>query len=401
MALCGRVVFPSCANDLPSPNDGEVYYNTTNNNIRIYGGAAPALGWYTWEDSEDLGGAVGSIFATGGTIVNNLDGSICHVFESTGTLSWKISRFYCAFAWGGGGGGGYNVGAAGGGGRALQICTIPGNDFCKPCTWSPDNYFCGNAPSPPATSDWPVVIGAGGTGGASSPVNDGGRGFITCIESSTAPSGGSTLWSTQVCGGAGKGNGPGVANFGYSVNGGAAGCCGGGAGAYKPSAYPNGGTGWEGCDNPGQCRTSGGGGNWGIEGPATPTNPTCRACECQNSISPTYGGMGTCSYAHPDLYGLCFGGGGAGSTHQGSRGDRHPDGTLAPLTTTVAESDARRSCVWGGGCGGAGCLPSPSGIGGNAKGPPYYGGGGGGGAWNQNGGNGSSGVVIIKYCCII
>lgn len=274
MALCGRVVFPSCANDLPSPNDGEVYYNTTNNNIRIYGGAAPALGWYTWEDSEDLGGAVGSIFATGGTIVNNLDGSICHVFESTGTLSWKISRFYCAFAWGGGGGGGYNVGAAGGGGRALQICTIPGNDFCKPCTWSPDNYFCGNAPSPPATSDWPVVIGAGGTGGASSPVNDGGRGFITCIESSTAPSGGSTLWSTQVCGGAGKGNGPGVANFGYSVNGGAAGCCGGGAGAYKPSAYPNGGTGWEGCDNPGQCRTSGGGGNWGIEGPATPTNPT-------------------------------------------------------------------------------------------------------------------------------
>ena len=386
MALCGTVIFPSCANNLPTPCVGEVYFNTTDSALKIYAGpTAVSPGWYEWETE----GSEPNPYASGGIEVYNGDGYVCHIFESSCTMTWTGGRCFTAFVLGGGGGGGHSVGSGGGGGRSAHWCAVPGSvDFCKFLILEGQGTCYGLGPSYVGPYNMTITVGGGGAGGTSpSTANNGNTSNIPNLfdyASPFAPT--SAVADSGKCGTNGLGTSPG--------NGGASGCCSTGGGR-TPTFYPNGGCGSP-LDTPGDCRASGGGGNYGIEGPVSPSNPTCRPCTCLDSCAPWAGGTGSCSacITTPSTgVDLFFGGGGAGTSHFG---DRAPNCGLSPTETDA--SNARRVCVWGGGCGGVGALPNGS-NGGNAQGSPYFGGGGGAGSYLGNGGSGSSGVVIVRYCC--
>lgn len=374
MALCGTVILPSCANDLPSPVTGEIYFNTTDSSVKVFAGPnAVAPGWYAWE-TENVGGLA---FACGGTEFYNGDGYVCHVFETSGTICWLQKRCYQLFMIGGGGGGGFNIGGGGGGAGAYHYCTAPGSLCCTFIIL--DNPFTNETCygvncifSPPQNNN--VTVGGGGGGATSIPVSSSCGGYSAIETFNVAGNILSCICTTRHGGG-------GVTEIGCCQgNGGASGC--NPPAGFTPSLYPNGG-----CGSPQSCpgvlRASGGGGGWGLEGAGG------RDCACLNSPAPVYGGTGTCSASSPLLPGYCFGGGGAGTSHCGA---------AQPSPTIGSCHDARRTCVWGGGCGGCGKIPFGY-VGGHAKGAPYYGGGGGAGSYNKAGGNGSSGVVIIRYCC--
>lgn len=380
MALCGRVVLPSCANDLPSPTLGEVYYNTTNSTIRVYGSNV----WYEW---ESISCTNSTTIATGGTATCNGDGYVCHTFTTSDTLTLGLNtNIPCAYVYliNGGGGGGYNVGGGGGG---AHVGFSIGHTVGTACAWIGPlclGYDC--------ASTITVEVGAAGAGGNSTSPHGGSGGF-SCVSGFRIAPAPTTYLGLPVgflrdlrsfynCyfGGAGYGNGDGFIN----------GQNGGGAGPSSvPPTYPNGGYGIG--SGTSQNRTSAGGGNWGWD-----NQPTL--CTNLNAPSSYVGGTGSCGYTHPDL-GYVMGGGGAGSTHLGHT--VFPPNPFAPPVDYRACNDARRTCVYGGGCGGRGCWPTGTGgpaiCGGNASG--YGNGGGGGGGGGYNGGSGTAGIVVIKYCC--
>ena len=449
MALCGRVTLGQSSSDLGSPTTGLMYWNTTSNEVRFYGGTA----WTTWPGVESSFPSGGAVQATGGDVVCCSGGGyVCHIFYNSGSLTLSapltsLDNIYFFMLSGGGGGGG-NSGAGGGGGASLSMNQGP------PCNWL--GPFCFNKVpnmSPlPNIETLDVVVGGGGGGGNCGTGGDGGRScarvftkdggpraaatinpffpntFLTnCFDGpnvnqctcaaaqamsatyqdgSLVPGGKYAIMRTAWVGGGGVGS-QGQGNF----NGGSAGCapCGGGN-FLQPAYYPNGGRGNL-CDNPGQFRVGGGGGNYGFDcvtsSPSTasvqgdPNNIT-NAGFCPGAPGTPwstyqchYGGAGSFGYNHPDFPFLTMGGGGAGGSHIGN-------------VTDPATWNAIRTCG-DGGCSGCAAYPSSASsqrIGGSAPSisSPYasgsVGGGGGAGSFNGFGGNGSSGIVIIKYCCL-
>tara|TARA_Y100001938_G_scaffold38056_1_gene52538 strand:+ start:259 stop:1650 length:1392 start_codon:yes stop_codon:yes gene_type:complete len=318
-------------------------------------------GWVNVQNAEDTETAAPPfIVATGGTISCTGNDRV-HTFTGPGTFSVsslsptpannEIS--YMVVAGGGGGGDGGTTEAGGGGGAGgFREDKSP----VTPYTASP---LDGASPITVTVTNFPIVVGAGGSPGCSSP---------------------------------GGGNTPGtngsVSSFSTITSAGGGGGTSGGAGA----AF--GGTGG-----------SGGGGN-GRCGPTQPGNKNGRSGNTP-PVSPPQGNNGGNGAPAPGDY---SGGGGGGATAVGGNAsapnNAGPGG--AGATTSITGSPVGYA---GGGGGGRRCSapnPAPATQGGGAGGigngstggngtTNTGGGGGGNGGPNSNGGNGGSGVVIIRY----
>jgi len=257
------------------------------------------------------------VSASGGTVTTDGDYKI-HTFNSSGDFIVTSGGDVDFLMVAGGGAGGTDYGGGGGGGGLITS----------------SSFTIG-------VNSWPIVIGAGGTGG-----KPGGNGNDTTLFGKTA-----------VGGGGGTYPGGSAPSSGGS----------GGGGSFTPSGARPGGAGTAGQGNEGgdgndfggdDLATGGGGGASAVGGDGTATNSGNGGEGTSNSLSGT-----------ATVYGS--GGGGGGYSPYGVTG-----GTGGTNAGNGATADA--------GSGGTGTS--------------NRGAGGGGGAGNQGaGGNGGSGIVIIKY----
>ena len=335
------------------------------------------VGWRSIHENEfdTQGETPAYITATGGSISTVDTNFKVHVFNSPGTFSISAGAGPLAKAdyvvVAGGGGGGLKR-AAGGGAGGYRESHVAGTS--GPYTASPLASTTSLSLSP---GSFPIVVGAGGTGGtAATPV---------CNAASTPnANGSSSSFSTITSAGGGAGGGTGTP------------------------------------DGSGQDGGSGGGGFLGA--PSRPS-PASNAAGSGNTppVSPPQGNPGGTA---ADPYAPGASGGGGGATAAGKNYNFTPTGTgVAPqngaggdgATTNITGSPVARA--GGGGTGSRPCgAQAPGGTGGGGRGSnnqsaPWGSnedgepgtantGGGGGGAGDINGasaGSGGSGVVIIRY----
>jgi len=313
-------------------------------------------GWksVTGSDNDTTGASAAFITATGGTVTCCGDYKI-HTFTSPGTFTVTCAGndagsntvSYMVVAGGGGAGRDRGGGAGAGGfreGKASSDCY----------TASPLNAPAG---LPVTATGYPITIGAGGSGGPTSPPTGcGGRGT----------NGSDSVFSTITATGGGT-SGPGDAPT--TARHGAPGGSGGGGGAGNDAG-----------GNPGSGNTP-------------PVSPP------QGNNGGGSGGAGTESNR--------LGGGGGGATAAGALGVPGGNGDGgAGATTSISGSSTTYAGGGGGGIPTGTAGSGGSGGGGNGSnssatgsaGTSNTGGGGGGGGNNCSaGGAGGSGIVIIRY----
>ncbi len=336
------------------------------------------------DTTTDLG--VVYVTATGGTIttvdtdykVHTFTGDGCFVVSDAGNAAGSTEIEYIVVAGGGSQPGiNYNNTPAGGGGAggfrfaspSLAPLTYPGKPLAAP------------AGITASVATFPIVIGAGGTGGAAGPPDGqaGTEGSPTSFSTITSTGGGNGGYSSTpgTNGGSGGGQGDNPGGFGN-----------GNTPSVSPSQGNPGGMSVTNPSNPapgnGSTGTGGGGGaiEAGANAGANPTNPT------------SGGGKGGDGAGVPNAFGTSgessgsyyyFAGGGGGGVYI-------PNPAPAP---------GGPGGLGGGGAGGVGTSgPAGHGIAGTAN---TGGGGGAPGAacsptTEDNGGkNGGSGIVVIRY----
>ena len=351
-----------------SPNGSEKIGGIADNLILNVKGQALTLiyvdgtkGWVNVQNAEDTEtGTPPFIQATGGTI-SCVGNDRVHTFTGPGIFS--VSSLsptpannevsYIVVGGGGGGGDGGTTEAGGGGGAGgFREDKSP----VTPYTASP---LDGAGAITVTVTNFPIVVGAGGSPGCSSP--GGGN---------TPGTNGSTSTFSTITSAGGGGGTSGGASAGFGGTGG-----------------------------------SGGGGN-GRCGPGTPGNMAGRSGNTP-PVSPAQGTNGGNGLPAPGGY---SGGGGGGATAAGSNASP-PNNAGAGGTGATTSITGSPVGYAGGGGGGRSCsAPNPAsatqggGAGGVGNGSTggngttnTGGGGGGNGGPNSNGGNGGSGVVIIRY----
>ena len=310
--------------------------------------------------------------ATGGTVTCCGDYKI-HTFTGPGTftvssLGTTVSNNevdYLVVA--GGGGGAVDIGGGGGGGGTR----FSAGTFSVP---SPLVPIAAPAGITVTATDFPIVVGAGGTASTASPVPTGGSGGVSTFSTITSAGGGGggKLLTAGVNGG--NGGGAGGPNS-------AAGPIAGGSGntpPVSPAQGKNGGTALGGTPySPGPVYDGAGAGGGGVQSVGANSGPTF-------SPSPAFaadgGGAGGAGMPFPansfQSSATGYGGGGGGGGYCGPGCNVRPGGTATD----------------GGGAGG-----SSGGQAGTAGTTNRGGGGGGGAGASGAGAAGGSGIVIIRY----
>jgi len=324
-------------------------------------------GWRAVQDStSDVSGAA-FIVATGGTITCCGDYKI-HTFTGPGTFTVTAAGNpagsdtvdYLVVAAGAGGGGAGEGGAGGGGaGGFRESCGAASGCYST----SPLSNSCGALPV--TLTAYPIVVGAGGTGGVRISCTAGTNGSNSTFSTITSTGGGTGTHigmpysSVMICGSVG-GSGGGGAGGGPSPGSGTS-----FAGNTPPVSPPQGNPGGTGQPGPSTQVGGGGGGATAVGSNYTPSAGGAGGAGATTSIS-----------ASPTAY---AGGGGAGS---------------------------RPSCAGAGGLGGGGAGSNGSSTSSATAGTTNTGGGGGGGGRSETnpttplggtGGSGGSGIVIIRY----
>jgi hypothetical protein len=305
-------------------------------------------GWlYVQESNVQFLGPL-YVTATGGTITTSGDYKI-HTFTGSGTFTvscagnsdGSTSVDYMIVAGGGGGGSNNGGGGAGGGWRATAG-TASGSYSAGPGPLTSPVSAVTVSASP---GSYPITVGAGGNG-ASGP-------------SSTASSGGVSVFNSVTSTGGGYGGGAGSGNPGATGGSGGGGAYNGNgaAGNTPPVSPPQG-------NNGGNGSGLGGGGGGG----ATAVG----SAGCSANGGPGATGSTSLISASPVGYSGGAGGGSDGSTGGSASscgsGGRGGDHATSPANNTAGATNR------GGGGGGGGGAASPS-----------------------TGKNGGSGVVVIRY----
>jgi len=328
------------------------------------------------------------VTASGGTPSTVGDFKI-HTFTGPGTFSVSCAGNaagnteieYLVVAGGGGGGGQYIGGGGGAGGFRFASPSL------APLTY-PAKPLAAPAGLTASVASFPIVVGAGGTGNASSGATDSTNGV-------------NSSFSTITSAGGGFGKQDQIGNAPPSPN------------PRSPSSAGNGGSGGGGATG---CNGSYGGGN-GNTPPVNPVQGRDGGCGMQNPIGPGFGNVG--NYAPGGPYNNSGGGGGAigegavgqATAQQGGNGGA--GGGIPNAFGTSGVNCGSNYYFAGGGGGNAYNSPAPAqgtgGLGGggrannNAAGTvgTVNTGGGGGGADSRPGpnagGTGGSGIVIIRY----
>jgi hypothetical protein len=323
------------------------------------------VGWRSIQDNVFADVGTSFVTATGGTITTSGN---CKIHTFTGPGTFAVSTIsgtpannevsYVVVAAGGGGGSSWRSGGGGAGGFRETKSPV------TPYTASPLD----GQPSAPnritlTAASFPIVVGAGGTGGGPS-----------C--SDTGTNGANSTFSTIIATGGGRGGTyyPGSAPEHPGQPGGSGG---GGGGNNSPSS-PVGGTGNTPPVSPAQ-GTSGGNGN------------------SDGSLSRGAGGGGASAAGTPSAPGSGNGGNGVSSSITASPvayGGGGGGGCYSSLNSPPSGGTG------GGGAGGKSTCGGSPGATGGCNGAANTGGGGGGKAGTSStnlSGNGGSGVVIIRY----
>ena len=342
-------------------------------------------GWVTMENEAKAIGAadVSFISATGGTItesgdfkIHSFTGDGCFVVAKAGTGGCYPSVVDYLVVAGGGAGGANGAGGGGAGGFRESSGTDTGCYSVSPLA------ACVSGITVTATT-YPVTVGAGGTGAASSPCSNtkapGSNSVFSTITSTGGGGGGTGCAAPSPTGNnpvnnmlAGDYGGSGGGAFDNRTN-----CAFKGVGNTPPVIPPQGNPGGRGVDFP----PAGGGGGGGASGAGA--NATTPGSGPSPSNKGGNGGAGvTTSITSSSL--LYSAGGGGGIRPGGSGGG---DGGSRPSPRQ-------------GGSGAPHPTPDTSGATGQS-GVANTGGGGGGGSNNapttSAGGSGGSGVVVIRY----
>ena len=323
------------------------------------------VGWRSIQDNVFADVGTSFVTATGGTITTSGN---CKIHTFTGPGTFAVSTIsgtpannevsYVVVAAGGGGGSSWRSGGGGAGGFRETKSPV------TPYTASPLD----GQPSAPnritlTAASFPIVVGAGGTGGGPS-----------CSDIGT--NGANSTFSTIIATGGGRGGTyyPGSAPEHPGQPGGSGG---GGGGNNSPSS-PVGGTGNTPPVSPAQ-GTSGGNGN------------------SDGSLSRGAGGGGASAAGTPSAPGSGNGGNGVSSSITASPvayGGGGGGGCYSSLNSPPSGGTG------GGGAGGKSTCGGSPGATGGCNGAANTGGGGGGKAGTSStnlSGNGGSGVVIIRY----
>jgi len=306
------------------------------------------------------------ITATGGTITTVCTDYKVHTFTGPGTFTvcsvgnpaGSTTVDYLVVAGGGGGGGQYLGGGGGGGGYRESPGTASGSYAVSPLGAAPAIAL------PVTATGFPVTVGGGGTGNASSGATDSTNGLASSF---------STI--TSAGGGFGKQHQLNPANPGTGGPGGSGGG-GNGANPYHPCT------------------------------PVTPPSGASGGTGNTPPVSPSQGNNGGSGYSGAPN---CGSGGGGGATAVGANGTSTSGGNGGNGATTSINGTPTTFAGGGGGnsyCGGTQGSGGTGGGGAGAQNSPATAGttntGGGGGGTDSRpgpnaGGNGGSGIVIIRY----
>ena len=350
-AKSNSIRFYSSGSNPSSPQNGDTYYNTTDNALKCYVNG-------TWLNAA----GEGNIVSSGTTAVYTVGGQkyLSHAITSSGIVTVSGNTMEVDYLIIAGGGGGGCLGGGGGAGGALTGTAKQLN----PGTYS-------------------VTVGAGGlNGGDNVPGATGGN---------------TTAFGLTALGGGGGGSHDGGSNSAAGTNGGSGG---GGSDNNNNGAGPGSGTSGQGNNggagipaynhSGGTLRGGGGGGGAGAVGKNYNTldngNYGNGGIGLQNAYetgSNNYyaGGGGRGSYAGTNNHAGDGGhGGGGGGSKSGGGSGNAGDAGLASANSRQGSAGQ----VTGGGPGGSGGANT--------------GGGGGCNSWNHSGGaSGGSGIIIIRY----
>ena len=352
------------------------------------------VGWRSVQDNQfsQSGSAptfiCASVSGTGNTLATAPDCANTKIATFTGPGNFTVSSIsncapnnivsYMVVA--GGGGGGYEDAGGGGAGGFREV-----KSPATPYTASPLDGFSTPANRITVTATtFPIVVGAGGTGGVAPAADPTGRGANGSV---------STFSTISSAGGGGGGGAECNSNAGWRL-GQAGGSGGGGAGVYSPqpqdgSCGPAGGAGNTPPVSPSQGNTGGngptlnrqnnnvaelGGGGGGATqaGQKTPSPTTCGAGGAGGTGATTSISATPTGYAGGGGGGIHTYGGGAGSRSAGGTPTAGQGGTPGPNANKSGTSASANSGGGGGGSGGNGAAAS-------------------------TGGAGGSGIVIIRY----